>query len=343
MAIERYLPIDEEGYFVFEGKRVSDEALGRKLLEAIAPFDSHRFQTNLNGEVAWIEAFDAPLVAKHVQVLDAETGELDLPYNTKMRFPLASLCLDEWDRFHGVTAQGVPFVFSRQCQVEFFDRLDAFDDETITIKGKVFEIPPWLAPNSEISKPNFWNQQYESNTAGWDLGTESGLLPQVLPQLKLTKARVLVLGAGNGHDAAYFAKLGHQVTAVDFSTQAIQKARSLYSQFENLSFVEKDVFNLPEGWTGQFDIVFEHTCYCAINPQKRNELVKTWKRMLHAQGTLLGVFFVMEKPVGPPFGGSEWELRQRLQKDYQFLFWTRWKHSIEKRKSSELLLYARKR
>jgi SAM-dependent methyltransferase len=153
----------------------------------------------------------------------------------------------------------------------------------------------------------------------------------------------LVMGCGSGHDAAYFARLGHVVTAVDISEEAVQRARANYGDLENLKVLQADAFHLPDEFKARFDLVFEHTCYCAISPERRNELVKVWRRALVPGGDLLGVFFVNEMRSGPPFGGSEWELRERLKADFNFLFWTRWRHSLEKRKSKELVIYAKRR
>jgi SAM-dependent methyltransferase len=150
----------------------------------------------------------------------------------------------------------------------------------------------------------------------------------------------LILGCGSGNDAAYFAKQGHTVTAVDFSEEAVAQAKAKYEGVEGLTFLRQDALALPESWNERFDLVFEHTFYCAISPDRRGELVRTWKRMLHGQGHLLGVFFVMEKRFGPPFGGSEWEIRERLKKDFKFLYWTRWHRSLERRKAKELVVYA---
>ena len=88
-----------------------------------------------------------------------------------------------------------------------------------------------------------------------------------------------------------------------------------------------------------FDIVFEHTFYCAISPDKRTHLVKLWKRVLSETGHLLGIFFVIPKRNGPYFGGSEWELREKLQKDFNFRYWTRLKHSPDWRLGAELMIY----
>ncbi len=121
-APDRYLPIDEEGFFVFEHNRVTDADVGRPLLDNLtAHEDGNRFVTSLNGQLAWVESFDEPLVARHVSAGDAEHGVLDLVYGAQAKFSYASLTVDEWDRFHGRSEKGVPFVFSRQAQMEFFE------------------------------------------------------------------------------------------------------------------------------------------------------------------------------------------------------------------------------
>jgi hypothetical protein len=51
----------------------------------------------------------------------------------------------------------------------------------------------------------------------------------------------------------------------------------------------------------------------------------------------------MYKKQGPPYGGSEWELRQRLKDSFQFVFWGRWQKSLPKRQGKELFVYAQKK
>lgn len=338
--MDRYIGVDEEGYFVFDGVRVEDPEAGHDLIKHIRRDDKNRFITSLHGQEAWLEAFDEPLIAKHVNYTGADVIDVDFTYGVTQQAKLSSLSIDEWDRFHGLTIEGIPFVFSRHAQVEFFDLLESFDDDSITVGGKRYMTPPWLIPNGEVSDEKHWSKIYREEKPGWELGREAAALPNILPQLKLSKSRVLVLGCGSGHDAAYFARQGHMVTAVDFSGEAIQRAKGLYSEIENLTLKQADVFNLPSAWTGQYDLIFEHTLYCAINAERRNELRSVWKRLLQPQGHLLGVFFVMDKRTGPCYGGSEWEIRERLKKDFNFIFWTRWRHSVEDRKGRELVLYA---
>jgi hypothetical protein len=70
--------------------------------------------------------------------------------------------------------------------------------------------------------------------------------------------------------------------------------------------------------------------------------VQKWRELLTEKGLLMGVFFATERRVGPPFGGSEWELRQRLKKHFRFLFWGRWHQSLDRRNGKELFVYAEK-
>lgn len=304
---DRYIVIDEEGYFAFDGRRVDDEALGRTLLENLK-IDSHRrLLTNYQGAESFVEAFDAPLLGRHTRLVDDANGEIDLVYQTKARFAFKDLTLDEWDRFHGYTERGVPFVFSRQGQVEFFDLLDSFDDDSITIRGKNFAVPAWASPELE------------------PVDEESPILNDVLPQLKLSRSRVLVLNSGQADNAAAIARAGHFVTAVENDPALVKAAQEKYGALDNLRLVRTDLTHLPENWNGEFDLVF------ADNSVPDKTTVKLWRRVLQPTGNLLGIF-----------PAAEWAIRERLRNNFQALYWTRWRRSIEARKSRELVVYARK-
>ena len=175
---------------------------------------------------------------------------------------------------------------------------------------------------------------------GWELDKASPPLVGALPQLKINKSRILVPGCGSGNDAAFLAEQGHIVKAIDYSQEAIKQAEEKYGHIKNLTFAQEDMFNLPESYTRAFDVVCEHTLFCAVPLEKRQELVKVYRQCLEDKGYLLGIFFVMEQKARPPFGGSEWEYRQRLKDHFNFLYWTRWKESESWRKGVELVIYA---
>jgi SAM-dependent methyltransferase len=342
IAPDRSIQIDEEGYFSFDGIRVTDEAYGRELLDNVFVDDMGRYLCRAKEFEVRVEPFDEPLIAVNVEKLQGLDWELILPYGAKQNFNLKTLSLDEWDRFHGRTHNGVPFVFSRAAQATFFNLLDDYDDESITVAGTRIEPDPWLLPNTNARNEKFWNGIYSSEKPAWELGEPHQALPTAVPQLKLTRSRILVLGAGSGNDAAYFAREGHIVTAVDFSHEAVAQAKTKYAALANLKFVQADALNLPPEFTQAFDIVFEHTLYCALDPQNRNDLVKTWRSALAPRGNLLAIFEVFDKRTGPPWGGSEWEVRSRLQKYFRALYWTRLKQGPERRIGRELLYYGQR-
>lgn len=338
--ITRFLPIDEEGYWIFDGLRVEQPEIGGLLLRNIQRIEKDRFTTEMDGQKAWVEAFDAPFVVRHIE-RQGDLWKIHLPYGLEMPFELKSLSLDEWDRFHGLTSEHIPFVFSRHAQMEFFNALDGYDDSHIESHGKQIEVPPWLSANMDTRKDQFWTNIYQTETPGWEMNSPNPALVDVLPQIRLPRSRVLILGCGSGHDAAHFAEQGHLVTAVDFSPEALERAKAQHKN-SNISWLQADAFELPEKLHGQFDVIFEHTFYCAIDPDRRNDLVKAWRKYLAPKGHLLGIFFVMDKLLGPPWGGSEWELRQRFKGKFQLLYWTRWRKSAPGRQSKELVIYAQK-
>jgi SAM-dependent methyltransferase len=334
--------IDEEGYLLNDGLRLTDAEFGRGVLQAMRMDERGVAWTEVEGQKIPVEAFDDPLVVRTVERQGPEIL-LNFPYAWSEILVLSTLTVDEWDRFHGRTKFGVPYVLSRPAQAGIFELVDEYDDESLTLAGHRHVLPPWFTPNPESVPETFWTQIYQSETAGWEFGHESVVLRDVLPQIKIPRSRILVLGCGSGHDAAFFAKAGHMVTGVDLSSYAIAEAQKNYGEIKDLRFVQGDVFSPPQNWRGQFDIVFEHTCYCAIPPERRTELVRIWRQLLVERGNLLGVFFARDKQKGPPWGGTEWEIRRRLMNHFEFRYWTRWPKSLPKRQGYELVVWAQKK
>ncbi len=349
--------IDEEGFPQFGELRVADPAVGREILQNIYRHESGVFYTRLQDQQHLVEAFDEPLVLQHLHSppKNSENPMAPwrgvLPFGSEVSFLLSSLRVDEWDRFHGRLENQMPFVFSRKAQAQFFENCDDFEDESFTFAGHTFAAESYWPDFSEGEQPEYWTEIYhKEQDPGWNLHAPAPALADVLPRLKMPKSRILVLGCGEGEDAAFFANAGHVVTAVDFSEEALKRAREKWSTGSpkgtpataKIQWQQADALDDNTEWYGSFDMIFEHTCYCAINPSLRSTLVKNWRRYLTPQGQLMGVFFCMDRPQGPPFGGTEWELRQRLKKDYQFLFWGRWKTSAPARKGKEVFVLAQR-
>lgn len=340
-----FLQITEHGEVRMNETPVSDE-MGAAILESLKVAENGSIQTLVpdgSGTTLYtVEAVDEPIVALECFLSDDGSIQLSAPYETSFNGKLESLSVDEWDRFHGLTDSGVPFILSAEAQEELFDSVDSFDDDSITAFGKKIPVPPWLSSSAKVSTSELWTSFYKEGNSGWELERPSPVLEHRLDSLKLPKSRVLVLGCGSGEDAALFARHGHLVTALDFSPEAIARAKNKHGGLENIQWIEGDAFQLQEKWLQSFDIIFEHTLYCAIQPERRNELVAIWRKYLVPGGFLIGVFFTMEKRQGPPFGGSEKEIQLRLKKHFQTLQWKRSHHSIPARMGKELFVVAQK-
>lgn len=73
--------------------------------------------------------------------------------------------------------------------------------------------------------------------------------------------RILELGCGSGADSRYFARRGHHVTALDFSSAAVRLARrhAVAKQLSALQVVQADHAHLPLPFQdATFDLVYSH-------------------------------------------------------------------------------------
>lgn len=373
-----FLQIDDMGKMYSNAQPIEDDNFCRSILSHIK-CENRIFTSYFNDKNIIIEAFDEPLVALSVipnkNAIHGPDKTVSLwnfktMYGFEAQFRLDSLFTDEWDRFHGVTenimsmtgiastgmvAAQIPFVLSNHAQGRFFDQLDSFDDDSITFDKKTYTIGSIidrekLSPSrpGDVNKSSFWEDTYQlfvskNEKPGWELGEPAKPLIEVLPQLKLPKSKICVLGCGMGHDAAFLATQGHIVIAVDFSKEAIAQAKKKYAHIPQLSFVCGEAFEFAKNNFGKFDIIFEHTFFCAVEPSRRQELAKAWRSMLVENGHLLAIFFAMDRSSGPPYGASEWGIQEHLKKYFDFLYWTRWKTSIPPRLGRELVVYAKRK
>lgn len=365
----QFLSIDETGFVFNKDEKITHAELGFEVLESLHILPNNSFGSRFHDEPVIIEAFDSPLIVQTIEKTDNQKTsikdeiaesfksiqknlassasgkylKLNFLYDYTQTIEVQNFFLDPWDRLHGELESGVPFTFSRKAQEQFFDMLEEYSDDEFVWNGKTETFHPFWGDNSVLNKSQWWNKIYEEEeNPRWNLAAPSETLKDMLPRLKLPKSKILVLGCGDSHDAAYFAEHGHLVTAVDISPHAIARSKKLFSHLTNITWIESDLFSLPTSLYNQFDIVYEYTCFCAINPEKRQDLIKVWNQCLHDQGQLMGTFFCMHKRIGPPFGGTEWEMRERLKKNFQFLFWGRWQKSLPRRQGRELFVLAKK-
>lgn len=151
-----------------------------------------------------------------------------------------------------------------------------------------------------------WNARYAEGDTPWDKGSAHPVLSDS-PARGLLSGRILVPGCGTGHDARALAASGHDVTGLDISPLALAAAKSAPG---NVEYVLGSLFELPARMHGAFDGVFEHTCFCAIDPGRRADYVAAIASALRPGGCLLAVFFLDpgNGGDGPPFGCTRDEI-----------------------------------
>lgn len=339
-----FYSIDKNGtIFTDQKKLLKNEEEILEFFNQLHIDESRCFKSQIHDQPILVEVYDQPIIATKIQLNQLDKPSLLNSYGISWSFDLSTMLVDEWDRLHGLTENQIPFVLSREAQDQLFDQLDEFDDDSITFKGIRYIVEPYWTVDTKVREESFWSQRYQTQEDRWDLAGPAAGLVHILPKLKLPASRILVLGGGGGHDAAYFAQQGHHVTLVDISPEAIARAQKLYGHLAQLNLLTADLFTLPHSMYGQFDLIFEHTCYCAIDPTQRANMVRQWRRLLNDSGYLLGIFFVMPTRIGPPYGSSEWELHKRLDSDFHTLVWQRYRESIKPRLGRELLVYMQKK
>ena len=166
--------------------------------------------------------------------------------------------------------------------------------------------------------PTDWEAQYRAGDTPWDKGAPA---PPLLDWLENPAhrfgGRVLVPGCGLGHDVRAIAATGQaeEVCGLDVSPAALTAARRVPAAASEV-YAEADLFNLPAEFCGRYDWVFEHTCFCAIDPARRADYVRAVADVLRPGGQLLAIFYLQpwaggeSRPPGggPPFGAEVAEL-----------------------------------
>ena len=149
-----------------------------------------------------------------------------------------------------------------------------------------------------------WDQRYREGADGWELGRPSPPLEQFLradPRRPLPPGSVLVPGCGRGHEAALLVELGFTAIGLDFSAEAIARARELHgTELPELRWLQADLFDaaaLEAAGIGPGSLqgVLVHTCFCAIDPSQRPAYLAQVQRLLGTIGDVKGVIRVRRR------------------------------------------------
>lgn len=157
--------------------------------------------------------------------------------------------------------------------------------------------------------PVDWEERYQAGDMPWEKGAPSPALAEYLAVNPPLEGRILVPGCGLGHDARAISRADNEVTGIDIAPSAVRAASGAPAVGRE-NYLLADLFDLPAELRGRFDWVWEHTCFCAIDPAMRAQYVRGVAAALKPGGCLLAIFFLDpgSEHDGPPHSVTLQEL-----------------------------------
>ena len=124
-------------------------------------------------------------------------------------------------------------------------------------------------------------------TVPWDRQAPHDVLVEWIEQRQLdgNGQLAVVIGCGQGDDAALVASVGYETTAFDIAASAIQAAQDRYPD-AGIAFVTADLFHLPREWIEAFDLVVESQTVQALPPSMREAVIAHVVSLVAPGGTL---------------------------------------------------------
>ncbi|HAJ63849.1 MAG TPA: class I SAM-dependent methyltransferase [Cyanobacteria bacterium UBA8543] len=136
-------------------------------------------------------------------------------------------------------------------------------------------------------------------------------LDQALTKLNLhTTSTALDLGTGPGTQAMALAQRGFQVTAIDLSSTAIEKAQAL-AQEKGLNIFWKQDDILNSNLDQKFDFVFDRGCFHVFPSERRSDYVGVVDNLIKPNGYLfLKCFSHLETRESGPYRFTAEEIKE---------------------------------
>jgi SAM-dependent methyltransferase len=157
--------------------------------------------------------------------------------------------------------------------------------------------PPDFASRDPLS-PQFWDERFGRAFTPW----ERGGVPLALRRFVAGAGRamtILIPGCGSAHELALMCEAGWEVTAIDFSGEAVARARAQAGPWAD-RIMQADFF----AWDPPrpLDLVYEQAFLCALPRARWPDVARRWNELLGQGGLLAGYFFFDDAVKGPPFG-----------------------------------------
>ncbi|EPR72598.1 hypothetical protein ADIWIN_2383 [Winogradskyella psychrotolerans RS-3] len=187
----------------------------------------------------------------------------------------------------------------------------------------------------------YWEECYETNKTGWNVGYTSTPLKTYFDQLKDKTVKILIPGAGNSYEAEYLWNNGFKnLYILDFAQQPLHNFNERIPEYPKAQLLNFDFFECDDS----YDYIFEQTFFCALHPSIRKHYVEKMYHLLKPKGKLIGLFFNFELTEdGPPFGGSLTEYKSLFENKFHLNVLEPSINSIKERQGNELFFIFEKK
>ena len=155
-----------------------------------------------------------------------------------------------------------------------------------------------------MTKKEQFEDRYQSGTTPWELNRPDSHLIRIIEKESIKPCKALDIGCGTGSNAVWLHTRGFEVTAMDFSPLAIEKAKEKAGQEgADIKFLVKD-FLLEKKGEPEFDFIFDRGCFHSFDDKKdRKTFAGNAARHLKQGGlwfSILGNSDAPPRDGGPP-------------------------------------------
>ncbi|MEM6724291.1 MAG: methyltransferase domain-containing protein [Bacteroidota bacterium] len=158
-----------------------------------------------------------------------------------------------------------------------------------------------------------WANRYQENNTPWDVGTITPPIKEYIDQLDRKDQKILVPGAGNGHEAEYLFQQGFTNTYVcDWAIEPLQNLKARVPAIPDTQLIQANFFDLNDS----FDLILEQTFLSALFPEQWPAYAAQMAQLLSPEGKLAGVLFKSLPFDGPPFGASKSTFQQLFKAEF---------------------------
>jgi SAM-dependent methyltransferase len=163
-----------------------------------------------------------------------------------------------------------------------------------------------------------WREAWQEQNTPWDAGSAVPELEMLVEEGALPEGRALIPGCGSGYDVLALAGPDRRALGLDLAEGAAERFRRLRDErgvpAERADIATADFFEFEPD--EPFDLVWDYTFLCAIEPEQRERWVERIAEVLKPGGLLVTLIFPVarpgEGPVDPDGGGPPYRMTPDL-------------------------------